>query len=334
MMKNTSDHIWWCKILKIFADKKFVASAFCVFYFFIFNHNLEASNLIPNSAEVFHGESMFYQDLSQNGIRDITGSQNPQDGLSGAMKVRNILGYAIAFIKRLIVPVAIISIVIAGFVIVTNRNPEQMKKRKDQVIGIVAGLWLMMGSVVLVDEIFFGKTGEIFQGQNEPSVHFAQHAFLQLDGVINFATTFLVGIGVLMLVLASYRLIFGATNEESMSKARSQVIWSIVGIIIVLSAKTFVRLVTPDGRLFGPVSRAPDLMLFLGMGTHWINYIFGFLGIVGVLAIVVSGARMIFYFGDDEQVSKSKQTIIYTVIGLIVAFSAYTIVRYFVLLGN
>lgn len=308
---------------------------FIAFFLTFLTFNIgEASNLLPNSAEVFHGETMFYQDLSKNGIRDITGVHNPQDGLAGALKLRNIFGYVIAFIKRLLVPVAIIIIVIAGFVIITNRNTDAMKKRKDQVIAIIAGFFTIMISVVLVDEIFFGKVGEIFQGQDEPSIKFAQNAFMQLDGVINFATTFLVAIGVLMLVLASYRLIFGATNEENMTNARNQLIWSIIGIAIVLSAKTFVRLVTPDGRLFGPVAKAPDLMLLLGLGTHWINYIFGFLGIVGVIAIIYSGARMIFFFGDDEQVNKSKTTIMHVVIGLIIAFSAYTIVRYFVLLGN
>lgn len=314
--------------------KFFLGGAFALFLFFGFSSEAFGQNYIPSSASVFHGESMFTQDLSKNGIRDITGVHDAGDGLSGALKFRNIVGYAIAFIKRLLVPVSIVLIVIAGLVIVTNRDPEQMKKRRGQVTGIAAGLMLIMISVVLVDEIFFGKTGEIFQGQDEPSIKFAQHAFFQLNGVINFATTFLVGLGVLMLILSAYRLIFGATNEESMTKARNQVIWSIVGIAVVLSAQTFVRLITPNGQVFGPVSKAPDLMLFLGLGSHWINYLFGFLGIVGVIAIVVAGARMIFFFGDDQQVEQSKKTIIHVVLGLIVAFSAYTIVRYFALLGN
>ena len=59
------------------------------------------------------------------------------------------------------------------------------------------------------------------------------------------------------------------------------------------------------------------------------NIILGFLGVFGVLAIVWAGVQMIIHFGDEEKITKSKNIIMYVVIGLFIAAIAWTVIRFF-----
>lgn len=51
-------------------------------------------------------------------------------------------------------------------------------------------------------------------------------------------------------------------------------------------------------------------------------------GVVSVIMIIVSGIRYISAHGDKTQATAARNTLIYSVVGLIVTISAYTIVTY------
>lgn len=63
-----------------------------------------------------------------------------------------------------------------------------------------------------------------------------------------------------------------------------------------------------------------------------INVVLGVLGIVTVAVIIIGGFNYITSSGDPAKVAKAKNTILYGVIGLIIALLAYAIVN-FVLTG-
>ena len=52
------------------------------------------------------------------------------------------------------------------------------------------------------------------------------------------------------------------------------------------------------------------------------------LGSLGVLLLIVSAVMMIVSQGEETMLQKAKQTFLYTIIGLVVAFFSYTIVRF------
>ncbi len=54
------------------------------------------------------------------------------------------------------------------------------------------------------------------------------------------------------------------------------------------------------------------------------------LGSFGVLLLIISGVTMIVSQGEETMLQKAKQTFLYTLIGLIVAFMSYTIVRFII----
>lgn len=59
-----------------------------------------------------------------------------------------------------------------------------------------------------------------------------------------------------------------------------------------------------------------------------LNIVFALVGIMSLLAMVIGGFRYITSQGDPQAVSKAKSTIIYGIVGLLVAISAVTIVAF------
>lgn len=59
-----------------------------------------------------------------------------------------------------------------------------------------------------------------------------------------------------------------------------------------------------------------------------INLLLYVAGIIAVVIIVIAGFRFVASNGDATQVSKAKNTIIYALVGLVVAVMSYTIVNF------
>jgi hypothetical protein len=55
---------------------------------------------------------------------------------------------------------------------------------------------------------------------------------------------------------------------------------------------------------------------------------FAILGAVAFLIIILAGVRFILSRGEPDKVTKARNTIIYAAIGLVLAVSAFTIVRF------
>jgi hypothetical protein len=56
--------------------------------------------------------------------------------------------------------------------------------------------------------------------------------------------------------------------------------------------------------------------------------VFGIAGAIAVLVIVIGALRMVYSSGNPEGVSKARSTIIYAVVGLVIAISAEALVAF------
>ncbi|MBQ8996572.1 hypothetical protein IJ095_00885 [Candidatus Saccharibacteria bacterium] len=61
-----------------------------------------------------------------------------------------------------------------------------------------------------------------------------------------------------------------------------------------------------------------------------INRIFWVVGVLAVIMIIVAGVQMITSAGDSGAVTKAKRTLVYSIVGLIVAVLAYAIVNFII----
>lgn len=66
--------------------------------------------------------------------------------------------------------------------------------------------------------------------------------------------------------------------------------------------------------------------------TNVINILFYVIGIIAVIMIIIGGIKYVTSNGDSSSISSAKNTILYAVIGLVVALMAYAIVNF--VIGN
>jgi hypothetical protein len=59
-----------------------------------------------------------------------------------------------------------------------------------------------------------------------------------------------------------------------------------------------------------------------------LGFVFGLAGAVAMLVIVIAGLRYTISRGDPNAVKTSKETIIYAIVGLIIAISGYSLVTF------
>ena len=87
-----------------------------------------------------------------------------------------------------------------------------------------------------------------------------------------------------------------------------------------------------EGALQDDCSRGPGQAKELdgnqGVITTIINTMLYIVGLLAVIMIIYAGIRFVTAHGDEKQVESARQTIIYSVVGLIVAILAYALVNW------
>lgn len=59
-----------------------------------------------------------------------------------------------------------------------------------------------------------------------------------------------------------------------------------------------------------------------------LEIVFGLAGAIAALIVTIAGFQYVISMGDPQKVAKSKNTIIYALVGLAVALSAFSVVRW------
>jgi len=328
--------------------KKFITS-FIFSLLFIFLGNIEvslASNVGLQTDAVFKRSGTCQADIpgvssssstcmsmdlttkDGKGLTDYTFGDDAKDGNSMFRTVFKKLSH---YTKRLLIPITILLFVWAGIYLLINRNDEnELEEKKNFIFGVFAGFTIILLAPNLVDFVFFGDSGQLLNDKD--STIFARRGVLEIRGLIHFVKSFVVVVAVMFLIFSAYQLIFGGESEEEISKAKKRVIFSIIGITMIVGADQIIQnffVLDQQGNI-----GMPNAIGILQGLAHWSNVLLGFLGVIGVLAIVWAGVQMIIHFGDEEKITKSKNIIMYVVIGLAIATVAWTIVRFFLNPGN
>ncbi len=107
-----------------------------------------------------------------------------------------------------------------------------------------------------------------------------------------------------------------------------KVIYSIAGALSMFGAKAFAQ--TPQDTINDAVSNinpgaTTDLGAFI---TLIINMMIAAIGIAAVIMLIVGGFNYVFSQGSKDKTTTAKDTILYAIIGIVVAVLAFAIVNY------
>ena len=281
------------------------------------------ADLVPKSSEFFSGGELIKSKSEL--LRDYTGG-----GEEGAEQFRSIADTVIKFLKKALVPIAIVLIAYAGIELFVSRGKEEeFTKKKHQILGIAVGFGLMLLAVNLVDFVFFGQEGEILR-EGTDITKFALRGVSEMRGIYQYLTSFVVVVAVAYLVITAFTMILaGGENEAEITNAKKRIVYTLAGIAIIISIEPIVQIFTRGGQI-----TMPSVNLTINFMMRWANFILSLLGIGAVVALIWAGLRLILHYGDEQATEEAKRIAKAAVIGLILAFSAWTIVNFFAVPGG
>jgi len=183
-----------------------------------------------------------------------------------------------------------------------------------------------------LDEFLGGSTGEDdgLKGRDECVVGIGIWAAIVWKAVLFFEG--LLGILALaMLLYGGYRYLTAHGEEESMNKAKTSIIWSIIGIFLVIVSRLITEVLLPRNensilldqeKFLSEQAAAPAFEAIIGI-TNWI---LGFTASIIVLMIIYGGYMLVIARGDDSLEEKGKNILKNSLIGLIIIIIAYSLV--------
>jgi hypothetical protein len=254
-------------------------------------------------------------------------TQNPHGQASaepGASNITSAILYLADMFKYLIGTVAIIIIVASGVRLVTaGKDIEQVAdKQKENLKYGFLGLIVIMLSDVAVKQVFYGDAGEIYRSEAEVKMA-AQRGSDQIQGLYNMLEYFVGAIAILFIVIAGFRLVTSAGDEEVIKKSKKQVTWAVLGIVLVgLSELVIKDIVFPNqGSQLLNVDRGKELII------NMTNFISAFLATLAVGLFMYGGFLYVTDVGKGDNTGNAKKIFMGAIIGLLVAMGAYSLVN-------
>jgi TRAP-type C4-dicarboxylate transport system permease small subunit len=221
----------------------FIVAKFGAFFF--------AADPVCTAAQkdALYGKHFFFFDpwwKYLNSHQDALGNCVPNVNLISHPSNLWLIGLAILdMLLRLAGFLAVLSIMLAGLELVrTEGNTEKATNARQRLLNSVLGLAIAASATALV--AFVGNTVNPAAGSGLPHTLATQGA---INGVLNAAFVIIGALAVLYIVLAGFRMITSGDNPTKVAESRKQILFALVGLIIVAIADALVNLVL--GRLHG-----------------------------------------------------------------------------------
>ena len=131
------------------------------------------------------------------------------------------------------------------------------------------------------------------------------------------------------ILYGGFLFITGGGNASQVEKARKSIFNAVIGLIISIGAIAITNLAFGllEGSMapnkYGVPEINPDNLL-----RNIINFVYYIAGIVAVIVIIVAGIMYSTSLGDSGRITRAKNMILYSVIGLVVIIAAFAITNF------
>ncbi len=108
--------------------------------------------------------------------------------------------------------------------------------------------------------------------------------------------------------------------------------WFVTAGTLAGAGKTFAQVNTDFGGAIPAIPGTPEAITgndARDIILRILAFVLDFLALIAVIYIIIAGIRLIVSQGEEEQMTKSKKTIIYVIVGLLVILFARVIVSFF-----
>lgn len=141
----------------------------------------------------------------------------------------------------------------------------------------------------------------------------------------------LVAVG--FIIYAGFQFLLTQGEPDKAKSARETIFHALVGLVICVSAVGVVNLI--GGALLESTpgdTPLPATPINTNSVQALLQVVFGMAGGIAMIVITVAGIRYMLSQGDPQKAATAKNTIIYALVGLVVALSAFSVVTF--VMGN
>jgi cytochrome bd-type quinol oxidase subunit 2 len=228
-----------------------------------------------------------------------------------ATTIVNIILVAVSYVNLL----AFAMIIIAGFYLILGLGNDNARGTAKNII-LYTGIGLIIINLSVAIRDFLGgiATGSsAFGGSTGLNV--------VVNAIINVFTSYVGLLAVAVIIIAGFYLILGLGNDSSKETAKKIVLYTAIGIVLILLANVIVAFFQglPTGT---NTSGIYDVILTI------LKTVLSFVGLIAVVVIVIAGIMLLVSGGEEGRKDTAKKIIMYAIIGLIVIILASAIVRF------
>ena len=160
-------------------------------------------------------------------------------------------------------------------------------------------------------------------GVNIPEVPLTGNS---ISSVVDFMLQLAAGISLIYVIIAAVRLTTSGGDPQAVAAGRKTIIFAIVGLVISVMGLVITSLVQSEAATIAGSSDP-----FFGQGgliTVLVDKLSFAVGVASVIMLIVGGLRFITSGGDPQTAKAARNTIIYSIVGMIVAATAALMVSY------
>jgi hypothetical protein len=157
-----------------------------------------------------------------------------------------------------------------------------------------------------------------------------------VDPLIGMLQIFASVVFLIMAIIAFYQLITANWNDETAKKWKMTIVYAIIWFILIKLAKLVVDSVywklNCDNSLGGIVNcvNTAEIDWFAWTILQIINWMNSFIWLVVVIMIIYAWMQILTSWWDEEKTKKAKKSLIYIMIWLILLFTNYIILTFFI----
>lgn len=246
----------------------------------------------------------------------------------GGIDVQNMFTSIITAFAPLWITVAVLVLVMAGFVLMTTHDEGRLEKAKATLIAVFVGGILTTVILVMKPLNFIGI---VYNGTYGTSLISTTPSTIGLEaiGISQWLSAVAVMLGILFIIIAVLRAVASLGDEAAYTAARSALLHIIVGVVLIAGA-FLVQLAFfgsepgPGGVVTGPLGIEPNPLI--GLISEKLLIVLGIITLIAVAILIYAGLRMIVSFGREEDYTAAKGLALRVVLGLFVIILSYALV--------
>lgn len=252
------------------------------------------------------------------------------------------------YLKVIISALSVAVIAYAGFRMVTAAgNEDEINNQKSYLINAVIALLTVSMLDILIFNVIYPigdlntTTGEVInmnadclaylQGDLRVVPDGCERAAADLGsagtgyilGLVRFLQSLIGGAAVFYIILSGVKIIASFGNPEEIANHKKGLLYSIIGLLVVLLSKNFIYFFITDPTTGSLGANYTQGLIDLAGIT---NFLLTFVAVASLVVLLLAGVTWVANFGNEDMVSKAKKMVVGSIIGIVLSLSAYAIV--------